>query len=91
MIETLKGAEEERLRELGNTLESQSDNLQASIATTLRTQIEAWRTDDIIATTSTNTPGWSVEEILVRDNMGVTFAAMSDRLPGGILQHRGKL
>lgn len=82
MIETLKGADEERLRELGNTLESQSENLQASIATTLRTQLEAWRTDDIVATTSTTTPGWTVEEILVRDNMGVTFAAMSDRLPG---------
>jgi len=82
MVATLKGADDERLRELGNVLESQSENLQASIATTLRTQLEAWRAEEIVAVTSATTPGWTVEEILVRDNMNVTLAAMQGRLPG---------
>ncbi|HEX7074419.1 MAG TPA: type IV secretory system conjugative DNA transfer family protein [Hyphomicrobiaceae bacterium] len=82
MVKSLQGSEEERLRELGNTLESQSENLHASIATTLRTQLEAWRADEIVATTSSTTLGWTVETILVKDNIGVTLAAQQGRVPG---------
>ncbi|MBW7851433.1 MAG: type IV secretory system conjugative DNA transfer family protein [Rhodospirillales bacterium] len=82
MIETLQSSSEERLQELGNILESRSENLHSSIATTLLTQLAPWRADEIVATTSSSTPGWSVETILVKDNMGVTFAAQQGRPPG---------
>jgi len=82
MIETLQSSSEERLQELGNILESRSENLHSSIATTLLTQLAPWRADEIVAATSSTTPGWSVETILVKDNMGVTFAAQQGRPPG---------
>ena len=82
MIESLQGSSEERLQELGNILESRSENLHSSIATTLLTQLAPWRADEIADITSTTTPGWSVESILVQDNMGVTFAAQQGRAPG---------
>ncbi|KYO54144.1 type IV secretory system conjugative DNA transfer family protein [Tistrella mobilis] len=82
MIETLQSSSEERLQELGNILESRSENLHSSIATTLLTQLAPWRADEIVAATSSTTPGWSVETILVKDNMGVTFAAQQGRSPG---------
>jgi len=90
MIESLQASDDERLRELGNMLESRSENLHSSIATTLLTQLAPWRSDEITAITSSTTPGWSVEEILVRDNMGVTFAAMEDRPPGWHLPAPGQ-
>lgn len=82
MVEELQAADDERLRELGNIIETQSVELRASIATTLRTQLAIWRSDDVAAVTSTSTPGWSVEDILVRDNISVTFAAKEGRAPG---------
>lgn len=82
MIESLQAADDERLRELGNVIETQSEQLRASIYTTLRTQLEVWRSEGVVATTSASTPGWSVEDILVRDNISVTFAAKEGRAPG---------
>jgi len=82
MVEDLQGSEDERLPELGNIIETQSKALRASITTTLRTQLAIWRSDDVVAVTSSSTPGWSVEDILVRDNISVTFAAKSGRAPG---------
>ena len=82
MVEDLQGSEDERLQELGNIIETQSEALRASITTTLRTQLAVWRSDDVAAVTSSSTPGWSVEDILVRDNITVTFAAKSGRAPG---------
>jgi len=82
MIEDLQAADDERLRELGNIIQTQSEALRASIANSLRTQLAIWRSDDVMAVTSTSTPGWSVEDILVRDNITVTFAAKEGRAPG---------
>lgn len=82
MVEDLQGSDDERLKELGNILETQSEALRASISTTLRTQLAIWRSDDVANVTSSTTPGWAVEDILVRDNITVTFAAKSGRAPG---------
>ena len=65
MVEDLQGSDDERLQELGNIIETQSEALRASITTTLRTQLAVWRSDDVAAVTSSSTPGWSVEDILV--------------------------
>ena len=82
MVEDLQGSDDERLKELGNILETQSEALRASISTTLRTQLAIWRSDDVAAVTSSTTPGWTVEDILVRDNISVTFSAKTGRAPG---------
>ena len=82
MVEDLQGSDDERLKELGNILETQSEALRASISTTLRTQLAIWRSDDVANVTSSTTPGWTVEDILVRDNISVTFAAKTGRAPG---------
>ena len=82
MVEDLQGSDDERLKELGNILETQSEALRASISTTLRTQLAIWRSDDVAVVTSSTTPGWTVEDILVRDNISVTFAAKTGRAPG---------
>ncbi|ESR23661.1 hypothetical protein N177_2891 [Lutibaculum baratangense AMV1] len=82
MVADLQGSEDERLQELGNILESQPETLRNSIMSTLRTQLLAWRSDDVADVTSSTTPGWAVEDILVRDNIAVTFAAKTGRAPG---------
>jgi len=82
MVADLQGSEDERLQELGNILETQPESLRNSIMSTLRTQLMAWRSDDVADVTSSTTPGWTVEDILVRDNIAVTFAAKTGRAPG---------
>ncbi len=82
MVEDLQGSDDERLQELGNIIETQSEALRTSIATTLRTQLAVWRSDDVVAVTSSSTPGWSVETILREDNSWVMQAAKAGRPPG---------
>ncbi|ADZ68922.1 type IV secretory system conjugative DNA transfer family protein [Polymorphum gilvum] len=82
MVEDLQGSDDERLQELGNIIETQSEALRTSITTTLRTQLAVWRSDDVAAVTSSSTPGWSVETILRRDNSWITQAAREGRAPG---------
>lgn len=82
MIETLQKDEDERLRELGNVLEGQSESLSASIGTTLRTQLEIWRSEGVVNTTSSSTPDFSADRILDADNSELVYAARGGAIPG---------
>ncbi|ALV27372.1 type IV secretory system conjugative DNA transfer family protein [Pannonibacter phragmitetus] len=68
MLEELKGSDDRRLRQAGNLIETQTDGLRTSITTTLHTQLEVWSSDKVSAITSTTTPGFTMEDILVTAN-----------------------
>ncbi len=68
MLEELKASDDRRLRQAGNLIETQTDGLRMSITTTLHTQLEVWSSDQVSAITSTTTPGFTMEDILVSAN-----------------------
>lgn len=82
MIKTLQEDGDERLREIGNVIEGQSEALSASISTTLRTQLEIWRSEGVVNTTSTSTPDISADRILDADNSELVYAASFGAIPG---------
>lgn len=68
--------------ELANVLERQFDKLQTSIIQTLLTHLKAWKLPEIVRTTSTTTPGFSMADIVANDYYGAQFAATQGQRPG---------
>ncbi|APF36424.1 hypothetical protein BOQ54_03095 [Chelatococcus daeguensis] len=82
MLEELKASGDQRLRQAGNLIEKQTDGLRMSITTTLHTQLEVWSSDRVRAVTSTTTPGFTMEDILVTANNDAVAASKEKRWYG---------
>lgn len=88
MLATLRATRRRDNVELANVLERQFDKMRTSIMQTLLTHLEAWKLPEVVRTTSTTTPGFSMADIVGNDYNGAQFAAMEERAPGW--QHIGE-
>lgn len=88
MLVTLRATKRRDNVELANVLEQQFDKMRTSISQTLRTHLSAWKQENVVRTTSTTTPGFSMADIVGNDYNGAQFAAMEERAPGW--QHTGE-
>lgn len=88
MLATLRATKRRDNVELANVLERQFDKMRTSIMQTLLTHLEAWKLPEVVRTTSTTTPGFSMADIVGNDYNGAQFAAMEERAPGW--QHIGE-
>jgi hypothetical protein len=82
MLAALKATKLRDNVELANVLERQFDKLQTSIVQTLLTHLKAWKLPEIVRTTSTTTPGFSMADIVANDYYGAQFAATQGQRPG---------
>ena len=86
MLATLRATRRRDNVELANVLERQFDKMRTSIMQTLLTHLEAWKLPEVVRTTSTTTPGFSMADIVGNDYNGAQFAAMEERAPGSVLR-----
>ena len=82
MLTTLRATKRRDNVELANVLERQFDKMRTSIMQTLLTHLKAWKQPDVVRTTSTTSPGFSMAEIVANDYYGAQFAAVEGRAPG---------
>lgn len=82
MLATLRATKRRDNVELANVLERQFDKMRTSIMQTLLTHLEAWKLPEVVRTTSTTSPGFSMADIVASDYYGAQFAAMEERPPG---------
>lgn len=93
MILTLKASDDDNLVDLGNRVEQLQENerLRESIYESLNTQLDVWRTREIVATTSATTPRMSMKTIVLNDHSHSQLAAATAIPPGWSAPERGVL